>query len=344
MARKAPGWHGLGEVFDEFAKVSASEAVRKVTKGVEIVSRPVYAMIDEQDGIKLNLAQKAIIRKPTDDDPQYRVFGVVGADWSQIDYVSLAERLDPLSREYKVETAGLLKEGGLCFLSLRGPDFDVSGDQMNDYYIVNLSNLPGVSHRAFSSKVRVVCNNTNTMAISQASIDLAIPHTANAEARLAFATELIAKFRTVTAKSKEIFERFASVQITEANLHLLLEAAWPEPSMPNEVKMLHNAAGTADENLVRAAFGDRIDTVMKLKDNWHRDVRRAHAIRKVGVERFEAFDPARLRGSVWAAYNAVTEVSDWRESFGSDVGVSILFGNRAKEKQRAYAHAMELIK
>jgi len=67
-------------------------------------------------------------------------------------------------------------------------------------------------------------------------------------------------------------------------------------------------------------------------------------LRATGVQQFEAFDPAHLRGSVWAAYNAVTEVSDWRESFGSDVGASVLFGNRAKEKQRAYAHALALIK
>jgi hypothetical protein len=67
----------------------------------------------------------------------------------------------------------------------------------------------------------------------------------------------------------------------------------------------------------------------------------ALALREAAKERFEAFDPPRLRGTVWAAYNAVTEVADWRE--GRNADESALFGGRAKEKSRAYAAAMELI-
>jgi hypothetical protein len=56
----------------------------------------------------------------------------------------------------------------------------------------------------------------------------------------------------------------------------------------------------------------------------------------------EAFDPANLRGTVWAAYNAVTEVSDWRE--GRNADESALFGSRAQEKSRAFNAAYALVK
>ena len=46
-------------------------------------------------------------------------------------------------------------------------------------------------------------------------------------------------------------------------------------------------------------------------------------------------------GTVWAAYNAATETSDWREGRGS-VDYSTVFGPRAQEKVRAFKAALEL--
>ena len=45
--------------------------------------------------------------------------------------------------------------------------------------------------------------------------------------------------------------------------------------------------------------------------------------------------------TVWAAYNACTETSDWREGRG-DVDHSVVFGPRAQEKVRAFKAALEL--
>ena len=67
----------------------------------------------------------------------------------------------------------------------------------------------------------------------------------------------------------------------------------------------------------------------------------APAARRGHAGGFEHFEPAHLRGTAWAAYNAVTEVADWREGRGADA--SALFGGRAKEKSRAYEAAMVLV-
>jgi hypothetical protein len=344
LGRSKPAWHELGTVFPEEMEISASEAVEKVAGDIKIEVRPLkYTIFDGSRECPYDSGHRAVVRLATNDDPEPRVFGVVSGDWVHADYVSLARRLDALSKEYKVETAGLLKQGSLCFLSMRGVGFDVAGDEMQDYYIVNLSNQPGVAHRVMAAPVRVVCNNTNTLAISYASINLSIPHSDLAEDRIAFAAELVSRFRSITAESRSIFEQFARTQITNDNLDLILAAAWPDPPMPKEVKLFAGVEGTKDEQIVQAAMGNRFGAMLKSKDAWQRDTNRAHALRNAGIERFEAFDPANLRGTVWAAYNAVTEIADWRESFGNEVGASVLFGNRAQEKANAFKAAMKVV-
>lgn len=67
---------------------------------------------------------------------------------------------------------------------------------------------------------------------------------------------------------------------------------------------------------------------------------RANRLRLAGVERFEAFDPDNLRGTVWAAYNAATEVSDWREGRGAEV--ASVWGGRAREKASAFTEALQV--
>lgn len=341
LGRSEPGWHQMGETFAKELQITASEAMEKVAGDIEVISTPLFTYLDGQYHKTDN---NAIVRKPTQDDPQHRVFGVVTDKWNQVDYVGLARRLDGVTSDYRVETAGILKNGSLAFLSFRGPDFDVRNDQMNDNYIVNLSNTPGIAHRAFAAKTRVVCYNTNTEALRTASINLSIPHSDDQEARLAFTMDLVAKFRTMTATSKATFERFADVQITEENLHLLFEAAYPDPTMPADVRLYKGTESVLDANVIREAMGTNFEKMLKVEKNWQRGCERAKALRSCAVERFEAFDPSHLKGTVWAAYNAVTEVSDWRESYGKEIGASILFGNRAKEKEAAYTHSLELVK
>lgn len=340
LGRSKPAWHELGRVFPEEAHITASEAMEEVAGDIEVISTPLYANIG---GEMVRVDSHAIVRKPTKDSNEHKVFGIASEKWNQVDYVSLARRLDGVTGDYKVETAGVLKDGAMAFLSFRGPDFDIRKDEMRDYYIVNLSNMPGVAHRALAAGVRVVCNNTNNQAQSVASINLSIPHSDQQEERLAFTLDLVAKFRKMTATSKETFERFADIQITEENLHLLFEAAYPNPGMPADVRLYKGTDSVIDANVIREAMGTRFETMLKSEKNWQRDCDHAEALRACAVSRFEAFDPPHLKGTVWAAYNAVTEVSDWREARGNEVGASVLFGNRAKEKQRAHKASVDLV-
>ena len=339
MSRTEPAWHGLGRTFPENTVITASEAARQVAGDLLVEARPLFYMNEQGQQVPVS-NYTAIVRGALPDDPQEKVFGVTTEKWHKVSYPDMARTLDELSKTYRVETCGLIKEGALCFLALKGPDFDVRGDRMQDYFIANLSNMPGVAHKVMAAPVRVVCNNTNLLAERQASINLAVSHGKNAKNQIGLAATLVAKFREITSKSREVFDRFAATPITNENLRLVLEAAWPDPPMPTEVRMYQMALQSQEEGALQEALGRRFNTIVEAQDRWDNSRSRIANIRLEGESRFEAFEPSRLRGTVWAAYNAVTELADWREGRGADEGS--VWGARALEKTRAFAKALEL--
>lgn len=339
IGRVRPAWHGLGTTFAEDRMILASEAVEEIAGDIKVDAHSVY--FEKPDGSYEKLpSYQAIIREPTKDDAEIKVLGVTTERWHAVNYPKLARAMDELSKTYKVETCGLIQGGATCFLSLRGPDFSVKGDEMQDYFVANLSNQPGEAHKILAAPVRVVCFNTNMLAASKASINLSIPHSADAPERLALASKLVAQFKEMTKRTREYFEDFAEAQIDTVGLNRILGAAFPHPPLPAELRLFQNAISAAEAGAIQKAMGENFNRIAKLQDTHDKDCERSDRLRMAGVERFEAFDPAKLRGTVWAAYNAATEVSDWREGRGAEV--ASVWGGRAREKSWAFAEALQV--
>jgi hypothetical protein len=270
------------------------------------------------------------------------LLGITSEAWVAASYAQLAEALNDLSKSYKVETAGLLDDGGLAFLCFRAEDWAVRGDPMRSYFAANFSLTPGVGHRIFHRPVRVVCWNTNTMAQGQATINLSIPHSSDSIQRIQLATRLVSQFHEMKDKAKAIFEAFADKQVTAKDVDTILFAAFQLPVLPPKLRLIkQQLSETESETFKRALTPQMLIDLEKEQEQYDRQCEQALVLRQTARERFEAFEPTNLRGTAWAAYNAVTEVADWREGRGADE--SALFGGRAKEKSRAYSAVMELI-
>ena len=340
IARSKPAWHNIARrIFSEDEQITAREAMVEVAGDIEVTKSPLFY---EMDGVRHNADKTAIIRKPTQDDPTHKVLGVTSEAWVAASYAELAGALDGLSKQYKVETAGLLEEGGLAFLCFRAEDWAVKGDEMRSYFAANFSLTPGVGHKVFHSPVRVVCWNTNTMADGQATINLSIPHSQDAIQRIQLATQLVTRFTEMKDKSKGIFEAFADKQVTQKDVDTIIYAAFQLPQLPPQLRLLkQQLSDTEAEVFKRALTPDLLIGINKAQETYDRQCETILKLRETAMERFEAFDPPNLRGTAWAAYNAVTEVADWREGRGADE--SALFGGRAKEKSRAYEAAFNLV-
>jgi hypothetical protein len=340
LSRERPAWHGLGVLFPEDEVLAASEAVKRVAGDVKVVTCPVSY---ELDGAARAAKDKvAVVRRPTADSPEPELFGVVGGKWRAEPYHEMARALDKLAETYRVETAGLLRGGRLCFLGLKGSGWDVAGDAMESYFVTNLSLEPGTGHRVMHTPVRVVCWNTNNAALGSASINLSIPHNADAKQQLGIAGDLVARFAEAQAKTKEVCEAFAAREVTVGEAERVFAAAYPEPRVPKKIEMLRGALGTEGAELFKGQLSPAaLQSVLAAEDNYEKAVARSRDLRVAVRERYHEFDPARLRGTAWAAYNAVTEVADWRE--GPRAAESSMWGTRSREKSRAFAEALGLV-
>lgn len=340
VARDKPGWHNISKrIYAKDERITATQAMIEVAGDVEVVKCPLDFTLD---GVKHDAKACAIVRKPLPDSPKTIVLGITHEAWAASSYVELAGAFDEIATKYPVETAGLLEEGGLAFLCLRAADWAVKGDEMRSYFTGNFSLTPGKGHKVFHSPVRTECWNTNTMGQQQATINLSIPHTSDALQKIQLAANLAAQFQSMQGKAQSIFDSFADMHITRAEAETIFAAAYPNPDVPGKIRMFKNMlTETEAETFKRALTPDLLMGLQTAEEKYQRDCETAARLRETAFERFEAFNPARLQGTVWAAYNAVTEVSDWREGRGADQ--SLLIGSRAQEKSRAFAAAMELV-
>jgi hypothetical protein len=340
-SRQKAAWHRLGETFDLDDEVSVVDAVGKTAVGVEIDAAPLKYVYE---GEAFETDQRAIIRKPTHDDPEPRVFGIASENWHVAQYLDYAKALDPLSETFPVETCGVLKGGETLFLSLRGDAFAVqSVDEIENYFVCVLSQVPGKGHRVLFTPRRVVCQNTLSLGIRQATINLRIPHTGDPTGTVAFAAQLVTEMTRATEKVQAYFEAMARTPVGEEGLDRILKEAFPEPAMPAKVRLFQNLTPQQLGVMKNSSLNQAIMDAEAAMEAWVASTDRVRQIRdgaRVLYSKFNDEHPQFAR-TVWAAYNAATETSDWREGRG-DVDHSVVFGPRAQEKARAFRAAIEL--
>jgi hypothetical protein len=340
-SRQKAAWHRLGETFDLDAEVSVVDAVGKTAVGIEIDAAPLKYVYE---GEAFETDQRAIIRKPTHDDPEPRVFGFASEHWHVAQYLDYAKALDPLSETFPVETCGVLKGGETLFLALRGDAFAVqSVDEIENYFVCVLSQVPGKGHRVLFTPRRVVCQNTLSLGIRQATINLRIPHTGDPTGTVAFAAQLVTEMTRATEKVQAYFEAMAKTPVGEEGLDRILREAFPEPAMPAKVRLFQNLTPQQLGVMKNSSLNQAIMDAEAAMESWVTSTDRIRQIRdgaRVLYSKFNDEHPQFAR-TVWAAYNAATETSDWREGRG-DVDHSVVFGPRAQEKVRAFRVATEL--
>ena len=347
ISRTEPAWHKLGSVFPQDEEITASEAVGRVAGDVRVTLRPLSWQ--DEDGTSVQMTDEwAVVRMPTKEQKdgaaarRGEVLGTAGRGWVPTSYVDLASHLDELSRAYKVETCGLLEGGGLCFLSLRGEDWAVAGDEMRTYFLVDLSLQPGKAHKVHHTPVRVVCWNTQVMAEGKASISLSIQHAADAAQRIGMAANLVARFRAVQARTKDVFETFAIRSVTGQEVDQILLSAYEAPRPSPRIRLLSSTLKAEEQEIFRRSLDEAaVNQLVRDQGDYESAVSRHQELISTARARFEEFD-GQAKGTLWAAYNAVTEVSDWRNGRGKEIDSSTVWGTRGKEKARAFATCLQI--
>jgi hypothetical protein len=123
ILRRAPAWHGLGAVFAQDERMTASQAVHRARIDDPLRLEPLTVRVGDT---VVDTGRLAVTRSASSPP---RVLGVVPRTYRVLQARVLGRMLDPLSRVWPVETAGALGDGRVIFLTLAAGQAEVGGDE-----------------------------------------------------------------------------------------------------------------------------------------------------------------------------------------------------------------------
>lgn len=179
------------------------------------------------------------------------------------------------------ETAGSLKEGRQVFVTMKMPQaISIAGIDNIDLYLAGLNSHDGSSGFRFNvSPTRIVCANTQSMALRDAVSHYTVRHTAGAKAKIAEARQAL----DMVWEYSSAFEREAERLINETLSLGQFEAICEHPAMWGITEP--NPSVRTRNNHTR-----RMNTLRNLYEN--------------------ADTQANIRGTAWAGLQAIGEYLD----------------------------------
>lgn len=323
-----PAWHGLGTVLDEAPTME--DAIIQAGLDWKVKTCPLYTnfgvnFIDNEQceantGSVFTPSHKAVVRE-TDN----KLLGIVGKMYTPVQNIDAFSWFDTLlqNNDATLEAGGSLCEGRkiwvLAKMNIDSADV-VKGDEVCPYLLFSNTHDGMMSVWIQFTPIRVVCNNTLTVAMSNRYKDelkgkaLRIKHTMNVSENLVIAKQLIDVTSQLFTDQLDAYRLFTKKDMTAEELHKYYLDVFKDPN--KEI---------TDEDI-------------------DKDLTRREAAIINLFENGSGTDIPGVSGTVWAAYNAVTE---WVDHFRGYTGAekrldAAWFGEGATLKRRAFAQALKV--
>ncbi len=277
-------WHGLGTALNKPA--NARQAITAANLDWTVVKKPLLAF----DGkVSHPIPDRfAIVRQDWFGQPK-PIFGIVGNEYTPLqnreafDFFDAIVAAQPENERAIYHTAGALGEGERVWILAKLPsDIRVTGeDIVNKYLLLSNSHDGSSAVQIKFTPVRVVCQNTLTMALNQGRT-LRVPHLKNLPDRMKQATRLLGIINDEYTGIEDNFKAMTAKQLNSAQLDHYLHKVYPDP----QDKENRDALARAKVNRLLATYF---------------------------FEHGKGIDLPGVRGTLWAAYNGVAELVDHRQ-------------------------------
>lgn len=318
-------WHGLGQKLDN--PPTAAEAIKAAGLDWSVTVHPMEAWI-EVDGQEVCLpAQNRMVVRDSD----HKRLSEVGPRWVPLQNSDAFEWFDPFikSGECSFETAGSLFEGERIWVLAklnRDPMVIAGNDTVNKYLMLSNNHSDKRSARVSLSPIRTVCANTLAATFKNKSTKfLGVKHTAKIKDNLNAVREIINTANADFEATAEQYRALTKLQVDQDLLKKYIKLVFKEEEK--------------DEAAVEQAEEKRKYTVKE--DD-------ARLIENKIIPLFEGGKGAQLpgvRGTMWAAFNSVTEYLNWHTGRTMDARLdSLWFGQNSSINRRALDVALELVK
>lgn len=256
--------------------------------------------------------------------------GVVGEGYTHTQNARNVDILRPLAEEFGCvpAVAGALGQGERAWMLMRMADTKVSplpGDDVNGYFLLHWGHDGNLAVSGQFTPIRVVCQNTLSVATNGRKAWFSVRHTSSAEARLDEAAKLVRRVTAEMVSAGKTFAQMAAQQLTAEQLDGFIAAAIPNTD-PN-AKALSPIIMARRDTIARLVF-------------FGRGAALANSL----------VDTSNGGASVWAAYNGITEYVDHvrpaeaaSPAGRSKAQESAMFGGNAQLKADALTLARELV-
>lgn len=307
-------WHKEGNAVDGLS--TSAEAIGKAGLDWRAELKP----LQTEGGIEVPQS-KAVVRS-TDN----KVLGVVGNRYRPLQNKEAFGFFDEIvgAEQAIYETAGSLNGGKKVWLLAKMPDFIQvgGGDDVIEKYVLLSNSHDGSSPvHVLTTPVRVVCSNTLNLALSRKnSRRMSVRHTESMNERMKEAEKILGLVNNIYSQVDSIFNEMANKQLNTKQMENYFVDVFgrDEEGKPT----------TTTENLI-----------------WHNpDVEGSGIISKL-IDEGAGSDIKGVRGSVWGAYNVMTEFFDHHKGYSKNTEQldAIWYGSGATKKEKAYKEAVKLL-
>ena len=214
--RETP-WHGLGTRIQEAP--SSSEALIKAGLDWNVVQEPIYTETEELiEGYKANVR-----------DSDRKVLGVVTDRYKVIQNQEAFAFTDELLGEgVRYETAGSLQGGKKVWLLAHMPhEYIISGERISPYLLFSNTHDGSGAIKVALTPIRVVCQNTLNLALSQASRSWSMIHTGNIQNKLQEAKDTLFMAEKYMDNLGKEFETLRMQSMTDKQVMEFIETLLP---------------------------------------------------------------------------------------------------------------------
>lgn len=318
MLNGKAAWHGLGEVLE--GTLPAREAFTRAGALFEVEKKPLYILNSDGDPVEVE-SRVAICRSDTSG-----VLGTVSPNYEMIQNETLCQMAEMLRDDIIMDTVVVLKGGAKVAFTgqIVGTQTDVlPGDKIHRNIVGYLGHDGFTSFGGIFTDYRVVCANTLGFAQqdgNRTGKQFTINHNKAGIAQIDDVLRNIDVARQTFGKHVEEYQRMAETPLEYDAFRTWLTHLYAMPAVKQDDGTLR--AGTIEDSPVK----------------WNK-------LRNAWVGGYGAHIEG-VHGTVWGAYNAITEVETSLRSSDGKTSTrlqSATWGHGARLIERARASALELV-
>lgn len=240
-------WHKLGTIVDT---MNSKEAMELGGLNFEVEKRPLYvngSAISFEEAKQYSRVQRKITRvddKLTGEysklikfkdkfsivrkDNDYPL-GIVGSKYTPVQNIEAFNFFDDIAEDgiAEYETAGALGNGEVVFITAKVTNsMSIHNDQIDKYLLISLSHDGSSAITVAYTPIRVVCNNTLTIALRNNANKVSIRHTASAHDKLDAAKATLGLISYGDKAHMDYFNSLLDINITEGEVIDLFAKAY----------------------------------------------------------------------------------------------------------------------